>query len=157
MLYGVWDIEEGKQYIFTSREKAEKCIEYLSYFDVDDWNNGARITEIDECTVDVVPDITSKKLTAGTTIITPKNECPTIEDALEICIRSAESEKDVGDVYFSADANDDNEYIYYFIEKVYQVKEGESKADFHKRILEDMNKELSLHVSEQFFIKESLT
>ena len=146
MLYGVWDIEEGKQYIFTSREKAKKCIEYLSYFDVSDQNNGARITEIDECTVNVVPDITAKKLTAGATIIQLDNERPTIEDALEICIYPAESEKDVGDVYFSADADDINEYTHYFLEKVYQVKEGESKADFHKRVFEDINKELNLRI-----------
>lgn len=146
MLYGVWDIEEGKQYIFTSREKAEKCIEYLSYFDIDDWNNGARITEIDECTVDVVPDITSKKLTAGATIIQLDNERPIIEDALKICIYPAESGKDVGDVYFSADTDVTNEYTHYFLEKVYQVKEGESKENFHKRVLKDMNKELNLRV-----------
>lgn len=145
MIYSVWDIEEGKLYLFTSREKAEKCVRYLDYFDTGN-SVGARIEETDENTIDVIPDITTQKITAGTSIMVPEDEKPIIDDIAQICIYLASNDKNVGDVDFSFEDKCVGSWTNYFLEKVYQVQEGESVEDFHKRILEDMNKELKQRI-----------
>lgn len=144
MIYCVYDPCDDETYYFTTREKAREYINYLKY--MTDRTVDLRIDrtsgEIDKR----VKDITKQRLGMGARTLCRIGDKPCFSNYF--MGRVYPTPNKVGTVEFSMDRirYDSGDYIEYYLYKVYQVQNGESADDFHKRILKDMNEELARQI-----------
>lgn len=145
MIFRVYDPCNDKLHIFTTKEKAEEYIEYLRYF-IDE-NVVIDIQALPE-DIDIVTDITRHRLFVYLNRSYPTGENPHIDGWVMGRVHPTKSA--LGAVQFTmSESSFYQGYTHYCLSKVYKVQKGESPDDFHKRVLEDMNKELARQIAKK--------